>query len=119
MPATVIRLPNGQAFTATPVFDGFHFRSHDMDLHHSAFPPGWTIILRTSSDAEFPAEGEHGAVRFSQPTLRRDYLYFSSISMPSTNDFKAPTSPTRLIAMLLWATLWWYFHLPDPSSQSS
>ncbi|KAK2756208.1 hypothetical protein FQN54_005616 [Arachnomyces sp. PD_36] len=53
--------------------------------------------------------------RFTKPTLHNDYFYISSISMPSNDAFKPASSPTRQIAMLVWATLWWYFHLPEPN----
>ena len=53
--------------------------------------------------------------RFTQPTLRNDSLYLSSISMPPSTDFKSPQSPTRQIALMLWATLYWYFHKNPPS----
>ncbi|KKZ63562.1 hypothetical protein EMCG_02099 [[Emmonsia] crescens] len=59
-------------------------------------------------------EGHHHG-RFTKPTLNSDYLFISSISLPSTSDFKPATSPTRQIAMLLYATLWWYFHEPAPN----
>lgn len=48
--------------------------------------------------------------RYKTPTLHNDNLFISSISNPSNTDFKPATSPTRQIAMMLWATLWWYFH---------
>lgn len=53
--------------------------------------------------------------RFRQPTLDRDFLFISSMFLPPSNEFKPPISTTRQIAMMLWATLWWYFHLPEPS----
>jgi hypothetical protein len=46
--------------------------------------------------------------------MQNDHLFISSISQPSSNDFKPASSPTRQIAMMLWATLWWYFHQPEP-----
>jgi len=52
--------------------------------------------------------------RFTKPTLNRDHLFISSISQPSSADFRPNPSPTRQIAMMLWATLWWYFHQPEP-----
>lgn len=52
--------------------------------------------------------------RFKKPTLHNDHLFISSISQPSSTDFKQTGSPTRQIAMMLWATLWWYFHQPEP-----
>ncbi|OJD16505.1 hypothetical protein AJ78_03318 [Emergomyces pasteurianus Ep9510] len=55
----------------------------------------------------------HG--RFTKPTLNSDCLFISSISLPSSSDFKPAHSPTRQIAMLLYSTLWWYFHEPAPN----
>ena len=52
--------------------------------------------------------------RFTKPTLNRDHLFISSISQPSSADFRPNPSPTRQIAMMLWATLWWYFHQAEP-----
>lgn len=59
------------------------------------------------------------AYRFKEPTLKNDMFYISSITMPSNDAFKPPSSPTRQIAMLVWATLWWYFHLPEPNPHIS
>lgn len=53
---------------------------------------------------------------FTKPTLQNDTLYISSISNPSSADYKDPASPTRQIAMMLWVTLYWYFHQPAPSN---
>ena len=35
--------------------------------------------------------------------------------MPPSTDFKSPQSPTRQTALMLWATLYWYFHKDPPS----
>lgn len=59
-------------------------------------------------------ETKHHIHRFRKPSLRNDHLFISSISNPSSNDFKPASSPTRQIAMMLWASLWWYFHQPEP-----
>ncbi|KAF4634632.1 hypothetical protein G7Y89_g3485 [Cudoniella acicularis] len=128
--ASVVHLPNGQNLTVTPVFGGFFFKSNELNLHSSVFPAGWTIILQsedsyedhdteTSSKAELsgmPPKEKHRHIHpFRQPTLQNDNLFISSISNPSSSEFKAPTSPTRQIAMMLWASLYWYFHQPEPS----
>ncbi|KAL7793800.1 acyl-CoA N-acyltransferase [Trichoderma ceciliae] len=52
---------------------------------------------------------------FTRPTLQSDTLFISSISNPSNTDFKPAASPTRQIAMMMWVTLYWYFHQPQPS----
>jgi len=122
MAPTLVHLPNGQTLTVSPVFAGLSFKSNDLNVHHSIFPPGWTIILESEDDhnnGEEPPLDEreqiyrsrkHPPRRFKVPTLHNDNLFISSISNPSNTDFKPATSPTRQIAMMLWATLWWYFH---------
>ncbi|KAA8648527.1 hypothetical protein EYZ11_008815 [Aspergillus tanneri] len=127
-------LPNGQLFTVTPVFGGVMFKSKDAHSTSSILPPGWTIVLSTehqsgqstqeSGSLEGVADqaqetGQKDAhatqTRFTTPTLRDDNLYISYIVNPSDIDYKPPTSPTRQIAMMLWVTLWWYFHEPEPN----
>lgn len=126
-PTATVHLPNGQNLTITPVFGGLFFKSNDLTNHHSPFPPGWTIVL--NSEVETPVEKERDddspsddppspqrrVHRYKKPTLHNDHLYISSISNPSSNDFKPASSPTRQIAMMLWATLYWYFHQSEPS----
>ncbi|GAO15160.1 hypothetical protein UVI_02029420 [Ustilaginoidea virens] len=51
---------------------------------------------------------------FRTPTLHNDSLFISSISLPSNSECKPAVSPTREIAMMLWITLYWYFHQPEP-----
>lgn len=124
MAPTIVHLPNGQKVTVSPVFAGLSFKTNDLNIHHSIFPPGWTIILESEDEREkdsnsspefdndehlhLPKRGR--AHRFKTPTLHNDTLFLSSISNPSSVDFKPATSPTRQIAMMLWATLFWYFH---------
>ncbi|KLJ11810.1 hypothetical protein EMPG_09234 [Blastomyces silverae] len=79
----------------------------------SPSPPGELPIEESNT-----REGlRHG--RFVKPTLNSDCLFISSISLPSSSQFKPATSPTRQIAMLLYATLWWYFHQPAPDPHIS
>ncbi|KAL1599016.1 hypothetical protein SLS60_008162 [Paraconiothyrium brasiliense] len=126
-PGASVHLPNGQNLSITPVFGGLFFKSNDLTNHHSPFPPGWTVVLNTED--EDPGEDEQNddspdddtrtiprrVHRYKKPTLHKDHLYISSISNPSSSEFKPPTSPTRQMAMMLWATLYWYFHQPEPS----
>lgn len=132
MPPQSIRLPDGQNITVTPVFAGLFFKSNSLTAHHSAFPSGWTIVIHTEdgsegNDGERAAEQRRAAAAgspksetkpqihsFTRPTLQHDSLFISSISNPSTQDFKPPASPTRQVAMMLWVTLYWYFHQPPP-----
>ncbi|KAF4312885.1 putative siderophore biosynthesis protein [Botryosphaeria dothidea] len=126
----LVHLPNGQNITATPVFGGLQFKSNDLSSHsNSPLPPGWTVVLNsqleeledwssTEGDGEEKEEKEAKRVRrYTRPTLQNDHLYISSISNPSSTEFKPASSPTRQIAMMLWATLYWYFHQPEPEPQ--
>ncbi|WPG98794.1 n(6)-hydroxylysine o-acetyltransferase [Acrodontium crateriforme] len=136
MAPSIVHLPNGQTLTVTPVFGGLSFRSNELNTHHNVFPPGWTINLHSAEEAdeaeEAPQEREDEPIasahahtqphhkkynlhRFRAPTLHGDQLFISSISNPSSQDFLPASSPTRQIAMMLWATLWWYFHQHAPS----
>jgi hypothetical protein len=136
MAPTIVHLPNGQNLTITPVFGGLFFRSNELSNHHSPFPPGWTIVLYSEGEervefAKNPAEEQDSSStqegtgtatrstvhRYKRPTLQNDHLYISSISNPSSTEFKPASSPTRQIAMMLWATLWWYFHQNEPNLQ--
>lgn len=120
MAPSSVHLPNGQTLTVSSVFAGFQFKSNDLNVHNSAFPPGWTIIIESQEDEddeiavdgqESPRRSRTGKIRrFKNPTLHGDSMFISSISNPSNADFKPATSPTRQLAMMLWATLWWYFH---------
>ncbi|KAJ5157114.1 Acyltransferase sidL [Penicillium canariense] len=130
---TSCHLPNGLSFTVTPVFGGVTFKSNDALSHssNSTFPPGWTIIIHSEKVLKNPPAEERGRTgsedghpsssgsddnitRFTTPTLNRDCLYISYIVNPPSSDFKPVASLTRQIAMMLWATLWWYFHEPEP-----
>lgn len=126
IPSTVY-LPNGQSLTVTPVFGGLFFKSNDLDLHQSAIPPGWTIIIHAEGEenqsndskelkhGEGDRQHEKGLLRrWAAPTLHSDNMYISSISNPSDQDFKPAISPTRAVALMLWATLYWYFHQTPP-----
>jgi hypothetical protein len=120
----VIHLPDGQHFTVTPVFAGLFFKSAELSTHNNAFPVGWTIVIHTADDDDDGAVGTSGAPgavekrphhhTFTKPTLQHDSLFISSISSPSSQEFKPAASPTRQIAMMLWVTLYWYFHQPPP-----
>jgi N5-hydroxyornithine acetyltransferase len=125
----VVHLPNGQNLTVIPVFGGYFFKAKELNVHSSVFPAGWTVIIQSEDYSDehernvdkqvelsgMPKEKHRHIHPFRQPTLQNDNLFISSISNPSSNDFKTPTSPTRQIAMMLWASLYWYFHLKEPS----
>ncbi|KXL50725.1 hypothetical protein M433DRAFT_73895 [Acidomyces richmondensis BFW] len=125
MAPSIVHLPNGQTLSVSPVFGGVQFKANDLATHQNAFPPGWTITLHceenpdddnpedTGADDAVIADHHHAAR--PSPSLRHDHLFISTISNPSSSDFRPPSSPTRQIAMMLWATLWWYFHQPAPS----
>ncbi|KAL3426684.1 hypothetical protein PVAG01_00193 [Phlyctema vagabunda] len=127
----VVRLPNGQTLTVAPVFGGYFFRFNDLNIHSNTFPPGWTVILQSEDYSDehlteedgadhaelsgMPNQRRHHIHPYRTPTLHNDNLFISSISSPSNSDYKPPTSPTRAIAMMLWASLYWYFHQQEPS----
>ncbi|KAF1984305.1 aerobactin siderophore biosynthesis protein iucB [Aulographum hederae CBS 113979] len=132
MAPSTVHLPNGQNLTVTPVFGGLYFKSNVLNTSHSPFPPGWTIIINSEDEEDKDKElwqvlspgseptkipAKHTVHRYKKPTLRNDHMYIASISNPNSNDYKPPTSPTRQIAMMLWATLWWYFHQPKPDTR--
>ena len=132
MAPQIIHLPDGQKFTVTPVFAGVGFRSHEHNMHPHAFPVGWTVVLQTEDNEsdhrdrqgrgpstvidgeDEPPKPKRHVHAYRQPTLQNDTLFISSISNPSNNEFKPAVSPTRQIAMMLWATLLWYFHQSEP-----
>lgn len=147
MPPQVVHLPDGQHITVTPVFAGLFFKSNELSTvhstsHHHAFPIGWSIVIHTEdrdkagpparprSQLEDKAErvdgttsdspGERPEPRvhaFTTPTLDSDCLFISSISNPNSDHFKPAASPTRQIAMMLWVTLYWYFHQRAPRTE--
>ncbi|KAL9623758.1 MAG: hypothetical protein Q9160_001989 [Pyrenula sp. 1 TL-2023] len=138
---STVTLPNGHTLTVTPVFGGLQFKANQLDLHHSSFPPGWTVVIQTEDELDkddleermrqrsraslydVPGEGKlknHKiSHRFTKPTLRNDSIFLSSLSIPSNSDFKIPSSPTRQIAMMLWSTLYWYFHKQEPNPHTT
>jgi hypothetical protein len=127
--ANIVHLPNGVKLTIQPVFGGLFFKSSDLLNSHSPFPPGWTIILNSEDELDTEQQEQQDLYndddsnpsrhvhRYRRPTLNGDHLYISSISNPSSNEYKAAASPTRQIAMMLWASLYWYFHQPEPTLQ--
>lgn len=129
----IIRLPDGRDVTVTPVFAGLFFKANDLNTHQNAFPIGWTIVIHTEDDRAIHGSDHNGdhdgstsssphhdskpqVHSYTRPTLHNDSLFISSVSNPSSNDFKPAASPTRQIAMMLWVTLYWYFHQPAPST---
>jgi len=128
MAPSLVHLPNGQNLTVTPVFGGLSFKSNELITHDSAFPPGWTIVLNEeegyeddehtpSSNWDVEPSRKHYIHRYKKPSVQNDHLFMSTISYPASSEFRPATSPTRQIAMMLYATLWWYFHQPEPDSR--
>lgn len=133
MAPQLVRLPDGQNITVTPVFSGLFFKPNELAAHPHAYPLGWTVVLNTSEttpdthdasqtdDNGTNGRGNGGPDQnallrpYTKPTLQSDNLFISSMSIPSSSEYKPPASPTRQIAMMLWITLYWYFHQPTPA----
>jgi hypothetical protein len=134
---TSVHLPNGQTLTVSPIFGGMYIRSNELTINHHhdhcPFPPGWTVVLNTEevvveeSHNPGPLDSSHSIDKdsaepkrrtiihpYRKPTLQSDHLFISSISQPPSTEFKPASSPARQIAMMLWATLYWYFQQPEP-----
>jgi RimJ/RimL family protein N-acetyltransferase len=123
-----VYLPDGQTLTVTPVFGGLFFKSNELSAHSSIFPAGWTVVIQSEdystdhpdnalNDTENDGKRHRHIHPYKKPTLKNDTLFISSISNPKTNDFTPSTSPTRQIAMMLWATLYAYFHHGEPDNK--
>jgi hypothetical protein len=100
------------------MFGGVIFKANDLHLSHdSALPPGWSVAISTYKTC---VENDDGASReaskFTIPTLDHDYFWISAIVTPPNMDYKPAISPTREIAKMIWVTLWWYFHEPEPGT---
>ncbi|KAI0384881.1 acyl-CoA N-acyltransferase [Hypomontagnella monticulosa] len=128
MPLSVVHLPDGQSFTVQPVFSGLFFKSNELNPHHAPFPVGWTVVLHSEDNAEDQLNSltlqddanesrsrRSHIHRYSRPTLQNDTIFISSISNPSSSEFKPHASQSRQIAMMLWVSLYWYFQQPEPS----
>ena len=135
MAPSIVHLPDGQNFTVQPVFSGLFFKSNEINTHPTPFPAGWWVDLHseTSDDDDNKGNGndagndvdcqhEENSPRsrrshihkYSRPTLQNDTVYISSISSPSSSDYRPPASASRQIALMMWITLYWYFQQPEP-----
>ncbi|KAI3323885.1 acyl-CoA N-acyltransferase [Xylariaceae sp. AK1471] len=130
MAPSIVHLPDGQSFTVQPVFGGLFFKDNELNVHPTPFPAGWTVALHTEDTVEQDLErltvGDEGRGRHSrqthchryrQPTWQNDTIFISSISNPSSSDYRPHASPSRQIALMLWISLYWYFQQPEPSPQ--
>ncbi|KAI1174573.1 acyl-CoA N-acyltransferase [Nemania sp. FL0916] len=126
MPSSSVHLPDGQSYSVQPVFGGLFFKSKELNIHPVPFPAGWTVAIHTEVNQEvqlLAVEDEDGECRpapghtqrYRRPTLQNDNIFISSISNPSSNDFKPPASPSRQIALMLWISLYWYFQQTEPA----
>jgi N5-hydroxyornithine acetyltransferase len=126
----IVHLPNGQTLTVTRIFGGLYFKSNELSLHHNhcPFPPGWTVVLNSEYDLDpskppeddfgfVPREGSRSIHPYHKATLHNDHLFISSISQPPSSEFKPASSQARHIAMMLWASLYWYFQQAEPAPQ--
>ncbi|KAJ2969898.1 hypothetical protein NUW58_g9861 [Xylaria curta] len=129
MAPSLVHLPDGQTYTIQPVFGGLFFKNNELNIHPTPFPAGWTVAIHTehgaANDPQLLAavEGNAGdshasqahAHRYRLPTLQNDTIFISSISNPSSSEFKPHASPSRQIALMLWISLYWYFQQPEPA----
>lgn len=124
-----LHLPNGQQLLVLPVFGGFLFKPDDLNPPNTVIPASWTVILQTEDSSfedelcsnkdeqnqtDIPEKKTRQIHPYRKPTLQHDNLFISSISNPSSNDYPTPISPSRQIAMMLWVSLYWYFHQQEP-----
>ncbi|KAF6241303.1 hypothetical protein HO173_000013 [Letharia columbiana] len=90
MAPRMVHLPHGQIITVSSVSAGLSFKANDLNIHHSIFPPGWTIILETVDGNDDnngirspPDAGEqlyglvkHPSKRYETPTLHDHSLIY-------------------------------------------
>ncbi|KKF95842.1 putative cytochrome c1 heme lyase [Ceratocystis platani] len=127
MASETLRLPDGQTFVFTATPSGLLFKYQAAD-NSSAFSFEWAVNITTHD--ELPAEPAAGPLSppglpdsgkqptarpampcaFQKPTLQDDYFHISSILSPAST-----ASSAGQVAMMLWITLYWYFHQPQPS----
>ncbi|KAL4818464.1 acyl-CoA N-acyltransferase [Aspergillus spinulosporus] len=112
-----VYLPNGIQVKVSEVFGGFKFTTKH-HAQYNSFPPEWTVCLSTKV-AHPPNSREPESRAFTTPTLENDRLYLSSLSLPSCDDLKPGSASTRIAAMVLWITFFWYFQEPEPSPDPS
>ncbi|KAI1182304.1 acyl-CoA N-acyltransferase [Nemania serpens] len=128
MAPSFVHLPDGQTYTVQPVFGGLFFKNNELNTHPAPFPAGWTVAIHTEDDAAQDLQrltigdgagdsrsSQGRSHRFRRPTLQNDTIFISSISNPSSSDFKPHASPSRQIALMLWISLYWYFQQPEPA----
>ncbi|KAL4740459.1 acyl-CoA N-acyltransferase [Aspergillus similis] len=114
---TCVYLPNGIQVNVSEVFGGFKFTTKD-HAQYNSFPPEWTVCLSTKV-VRPPNSREPESRAFTTPTLENDRLYLSSLSLPSSEDLKPGSASTRIAAMVLWVTFFWYFQEPEPTPDPS
>ncbi|KAM5454488.1 hypothetical protein McanMca71_004262 [Microsporum canis] len=137
MPNTnTILLPDGYSLTVTRVFEGFSFKTGGLNFGNSSLlPPGWSIVINsirnrkatqaetspssesedTQNEEDNPFEWESN--HYTQPTLNSDYLFISSINLASSKAAVPNSIATCQIALILWSTLYWYFHQTVPNTR--
>ncbi|EFQ99965.1 aerobactin siderophore biosynthesis protein iucB [Nannizzia gypsea CBS 118893] len=136
MPAsTTVLLPDGYTLNVTPVFGGYSFKSSKIG-DGNLLPPGWSIVINTlrdpkASKAEEASKSDFDETpqnedenpfdwessRYTHPTLNSDYIFISSIHLPSSKAIIPKSIATCQIALILWSTLYWYFHQAAPNNR--
>ncbi|EGE06270.1 aerobactin siderophore biosynthesis protein iucB [Trichophyton equinum CBS 127.97] len=134
---TTILLPDGYTLNVTPVFGGFSFKASKLNSNErSLLPAGWSIVINSlrepkaskaeansdyyfdetpKNEGENPFEWESN--RYTRPTLDSDYFFISTIHFASSKAVVPKSIATCQIALILWSTLYWYFHQAAPSSR--
>ncbi|KAI5290833.1 hypothetical protein KEM54_000323 [Ascosphaera aggregata] len=79
-------------------------------------PPGSPLHLKHPLTGPSASDDVTEYRPFRGPTYDDDYLFISSILFPSSSEKANNLSPARHIAMMLYATLWWYFHQKEPET---
>ena len=109
MRLTSIVLPNGQTLTVLPLAHEIQFRVDRSNPYCSMLPPLWHIVLCASGqynplESSSRPNNAHESSQlksegFETPSLHNDSLILKPIA-----------ATPQQSAVILWVTLWWYFH---------
>lgn len=110
-------LPPGWSIVITTAEEeNISFEDSRQHRRRQAAPDAKSLDAKSSDGEQVEEElFKMPPMRFSNPTLNRDSFFISSVFFPSDSNFATCKSPTRQTALMIWATLYWYFHLQEPS----